>query len=697
MEDLQKHLASFFPSTEPSGSTVDGKEEPIPEYATTIFTLPIEYLPVEEKHALSSTVSTDLELVLGENPMYSTLLRPSHLFSQQLIPQYQKHFTTNVDFLQDTQQVVSNMKSFESDPTNTKQSSYCIPCEIIQKQWKDVKHTPGFKETYGYLDWSFLESLNYSSLTLQGITLANMLSPLMSFFIPFLFLLFPFLILKIQGVPITIRIYLDVLKNIAKHHFIGKAIATFESFSIQNLIYLMAMLALYGLQMYQNTMQCLRFYRNIQKINDDLLQWKLYVNHSIEQMTRFVEVNRDIETYKAFNQTIRKHVADLHTLQELLDPIYPFQCSIWKTTDIGYMMKVYYLLHNDEAFEQALVYSMGFHGYVDHLSQLYSRLCDGSIHKAIYCRENDENVDDADVEGNDDDDDDEIRTIYSTSTATTESKKEATEEGAEEADEATEEEEADVDDIAKAEPKYKIEDQYYPPQEADGVRNHVNLEHFGVITGPNASGKTTYLKTTAINIILSQQFGMGFYSKCTLNPYTHIHSYLNIPDTSGRDSLFQAESRRCKEILQTIQQKSATRQFCIFDELYSGTNPKEATKSAYAFMEFLRQYKHVDLFLTTHYVSICDQWTKPNADKKIIENYQMVVKSISTVDGSIVDEDEWREKEGESEKDPKKKMPKVKRIPTYRIAKGISHIEGALGILEDMEYPEEMIEMIRDH
>ena len=322
---------------------------------------------------------------------------------------------------------------------------------------------------------------------------------------------------------------------------------------------------------------------------------------------------------------------------------------------------------------------MGFHGYVDHLSQLYSRLCDGSINKAIYCRENDEIVDDADVEG--DAEDDEIRTIYSTST--TESKKEATEEGAEE-----EEAEADVDDIAKVEPKYKIEDQYYPPQEADGVRNHVNLEHFGVITGPNASGKTTYLKTTAINIILSQQFGMGFYSKCTLNPYTHIHSYLNIPDTSGRDSLFQAESRRCKEILQTIQQKGVTRQFCIFDELYSGTNPKEATKSAYAFMEFLRQYKHVDLFLTTHYVSICDQWTKPNADKKIIENYQMVVKSISTVDGSIVDEDEWREKE--------KEMPKVKRIPTYRIAKGVSHIEGALGILEDMEYPEEMIEMIRD-
>jgi hypothetical protein len=64
------------------------------------------------------------------------------------------------------------------------------------------------------------------------------------------------------------------------------------------------------------------------------------------------------------------------------------------------------------------------------------------------------------------------------------------------------------------------------------VTNDINLKKNIIITGPNASGKTTYIKSTAINIILSQQFGCGFYKKCTLNPFTHIHSYLNIPDTS---------------------------------------------------------------------------------------------------------------------------------------------------------------------
>ena len=115
-----------------------------------------------------------------------------------------------------------------------------------------------------------------------------------------------------------------------------------------------------------------------------------------------------------------------------------------------------------------------------------------------------------------------------------------------------------------------------------------------IISSPNAGGKTTMIKTTTINVIFSQQLGCGFYKSCVLKPYTHIHSYLNIPDTSGRDSLFQAESRRCKEIIDIINGTNieTTRHFCIFDELYSGTNPKEATKSAYAFLLYLSKFKN---------------------------------------------------------------------------------------------------------
>jgi DNA mismatch repair ATPase MutS len=213
-----------------------------------------------------------------------------------------------------------------------------------------------------------------------------------------------------------------------------------------------------------------------------------------------------------------------------------------------------------------------------------------------------------------------------------------------------------------------IKDQYYPALiDETYVPNDATMDKNMIITGPNAAGKTTYLKTTVINIIFTQQFGCGFYSTCRMKPYTHIHSYLNIPDTSGRDSLFQAESRRCKEILNVINESSEkSRHFGIFDELYSGTNPVEATKSAYSFLLYLSKFENVDYILTTHYVDICSRLTKASTR---IENWKMDAKM---------------DEKGDIEYN-------------YTISKGISTIQGAVKVLRDMEYPEEIINTIMEY
>jgi DNA mismatch repair ATPase MutS len=152
-----------------------------------------------------------------------------------------------------------------------------------------------------------------------------------------------------------------------------------------------------------------------------------------------------------------------------------------------------------------------------------------------------------------------------------------------------------------------------------------------------------------------------------MKPYTHIHSYLNIPDTSGRDSLFQAESRRCKEILNVITDSNEkSRHFGIFDELYSGTNPIEATKSAYSFLLYLSKFENVDYILTTHYVDICSRLTKASTR---IENWKMDAKMDETGDIEY----------------------------NYTISKGISTIQGAIKVLRDMEYPEEIINTIMEY
>ena len=122
---------------------------------------------------------------------------------------------------------------------------------------------------------------------------------------------------------------------------------------------------------------------------------------------------------------------------------------------------------------------------------------------------------------------------------------------------------------------------YYPPCKSNERHSYgLSPRRAGkLITGPNASGKTTFIKSAMLGVLFSQQLGCGFYQKATLRPYEQLCCYLNIPDTSGRDSLFQAEARRCKEILSL-----KGRMFCIFDELFSGTNPYEACASAYGFL-----------------------------------------------------------------------------------------------------------------
>ena len=628
-------------------------EEISPTTNNQRFKLPIHYLDKSKIHALSDIIAKDLELsnvgeqepILGEEEkvsetktMYDYLFQHdttnTSIFSRDLLPQWKDQFTSDTDFLLQTQEMVKTIpKIIEKES---------IKEEKIKEIWYDVKNDPAFMEKYGYLEWSVLESFNHSPAILQTISIINIISPILSFLIPFFILIFPFILLKIKNIPITVNEYVDCLLEIAKNHFIGKAILCCKSMSMQSVFYVLGSLGLYLLQMYQNTMQCIRFYKNTQHMNDSLMTMKEYMDETITKMNSFIEWNKQLPKYMDFCKDMMDKRNILLEIKEDLKSVQPFQCSIYKTTEIGYMLKCFYELHTNIDYEDAILYSMGFHGYLQQMNAISKGISKGTLGLATFtsCSETIDLNLDSDEEEKD---------------------------GEEKEEEEGEEEEEEKEKV----PTKYIKNQYYPPHylNEECVKNDANLDKKIIITGPNASGKTTFLKTTAINLIFSQQFGVGYYTDCCIVPYTHFHSYLNIPDTSGRDSLFQAESRRCKEILDIIQttNKYTDKHFCIFDELYSGTNPIEATKSAYAFLKYLSKTyaDNVDFLLTTHYVSICDKWNKKT---DIIQNYLMCVISKT----------------------------KDTYTFTYKIEKGVSKIQGALQILEDMAYPDEIIDTIRD-
>jgi len=344
-------------------------------------------------------------------------------------------------------------------------------------------------------------------------------------------------------------------------------------------------------------MVCVRFNNNMKNIHSHFNEIKIYLNHTINSMENYLTYSTLLKTYETFNKTIHDKLLVLKNIQKKICAITEYNMfNFSKIKEIGYVLKCFYELHTDHIYDDAIMYSLGFNGYIDCINGLQNNIIDGKINFVSY-----------------------------------------------------------TDKLKET----KFEKSYYASlKNLKPIKNTIKLKKNMIITGPNASGKTTILKSTIINIILSQQFGCGFFDSGKLKPFKYIHCYLNIPDTSGRDSLFQAEARRCKEILDVIDNNKDETHFCAFDEIYSGTNPDEAQLSAIAFMKYITKNTNVFCILTTHFIKICKKLEKT----KMIKNYKMKSENFNN-----------------------------SLIYKYILEEGISNIKGGISVLQQMNYPIEII------
>ena len=134
-----------------------------------------------------------------------------------------------------------------------------------------------------------------------------------------------------------------------------------------------------------------------------------------------------------------------------------------------------------------------------------------------------------------------------------------------------------------------------------GMDNPNNL----ILTGPNAGGKSTFIKSISISLLLSQTFGIALASKFEFTPFTLINTYLNIPDCKGKESLFEAEMHRAKNHIDKLDKLDKLGEdkfsFIVMDEIFSSTNPEEGISGAYAIAERLSENKNSISFITTHF------------------------------------------------------------------------------------------------
>jgi len=487
------------------------------------------------------------------------------------------------------------IKNFKSLPYKYKSVSENY--NKIIEVWNEIKNDTGFKDKYYYIDWPMFEFLNKSEQFLQFTSIYSLASPIISFFIPIIMLIIPFFIIRMKGLNLTIDEYIEVLKTIISNHSIGKLFTEFHTVEFNQKVYILVSAGFYIFSIYQNILTCRKFNNNMTKIHNYFNEINLYLEYTINSMNNYLKHSGELNSHQEFNDNLKKQIQILSEFKEKISVITPYELTFKKIFEIGHILKYFYELHTEQNYNDAFLYSFGFNGYIDCLEGLSYGIEERKLNIVEYI----------------------------------DSKKRNT-----------------------------IKNNYYAAlKESNPIKNNIKLQKNLIITGPNASGKTTILKSVLINVIISQQFGCGFYDSAKLKPYKHIHCYLNIPDTSGRDSLFQAEARRCKEIIDIIDENKKEDHLAVFDELYSGTNPDEAVISAVAFMEYLVKNKNVSCLLTTHFIKVCKKLQK----NKNIENYHM---------------------------DACKKNNKIEY--KYLLLEGISLVKGGINVLSDMNYPKEIID-----
>ena len=107
------------------------------------------------------------------------------------------------------------------------------------------------------------------------------------------------------------------------------------------------------------------------------------------------------------------------------------------------------------------------------------------------------------------------------------------------------------------------------------INNSISFaEHrFVILTGSNMSGKSTFLRTLGINLVLARTGSNVCADQFIFYPYS-VHVSMRITDSlQDSESFFYAELKRLQGIIQQLQAGEKT--FVILDEILRGTNSND--------------------------------------------------------------------------------------------------------------------------
>lgn len=133
------------------------------------------------------------------------------------------------------------------------------------------------------------------------------------------------------------------------------------------------------------------------------------------------------------------------------------------------------------------------------------------------------------------------------------------------------------------------------------IPNSINEKNSILLTGSNMSGKTTFIRTVAINSILAQTIFTCFADEFQI-PFYKIYTSIRISDDiTNNTSYYFEEVLTIKDMIE----KSDNCDKCMFvlDEIFKGTNTIERISAGQAVLDYLNSQNHL-VIVATHDIEL---------------------------------------------------------------------------------------------
>lgn len=177
-------------------------------------------------------------------------------------------------------------------------------------------------------------------------------------------------------------------------------------------------------------------------------------------------------------------------------------------------------------------------------------------------------------------------------------------------------EHAEVNEYQRRKGYLEAENLYHPLIQ-EPVKNSIRTEKNVLLTGSNASGKSTFLKTVAVNAVLAQTVHTCM-SDAWKSPYFRVYSSMALQDNlEGQESYYIVEIKSLKRIMDAAELregdvlgkvdehsgKSDAPVLCFVDEVLRGTNTVERVAASSQVLRYMTG-KAMLCFAATHDIEL---------------------------------------------------------------------------------------------